>query len=98
MSKKIYEVYNFGPTRDIPYKGHAFNIQQAWGFETSDKGLIKVLRKFPSISIKEVVEKKGPYADMNYFKIKQKAREMGLDIENNIKKKDLIKLMEGVKK
>lgn len=98
MSEKEYEVFNFGPSRDIPYKGSSINLQQHWGFVTSDKKLINVLRKFPSISITEVKEKKGKYDHTNYFELKQMAVNMGLEIKNNIKKKDLIKLMEGVKK
>ena len=97
MSKKKYEVFNFGPTRDIPYKGGSFNLQQSWGFETSDKKLIKLLRAFPAISITEVVEKESQYAHTNYFRLKKMAVDMGLDIKNNIKKNELIKLMEGVK-
>ena len=95
MSRKEYEVYNFGPTRYIPYKGGNLNLQQSWGFITSDKKLVKLLKAFPAISIKEVVEKEeGKYASINYFKLKKMARDMDLDIDNNIKKKELIKLME----
>lgn len=98
MVRKKYEVFNFGPTRDIPYKGGSFNLQQHWGFTTYDKKLVKLLSAFKAVSITEIVEKKeGPYAGMNYFKLKKMARDMNLDMDNNIKKKELIKLMEGVR-
>ena len=94
MSKKEYEVFNFGPTRNIPYKGGSLNLQQHWGFKTFDEKLVKLLKAFPAISITEIAEKKGPYADINYFKLKKMARDMNLGIKNNIKKEELIKLME----
>ena len=94
MSRKEYEVYNFGPARIIPYKGSGLNIQQSWGFTTSDKKLVKHLKAFPAISVKEVSRKKGPYASINYMKLRKMAREMGFDIDKKIKKNELIKLME----
>ena len=94
---KQYEVFNFGPTRNIPYKGSSLNMQQHWGFITSDRRLVKVLKAFPSISVNELGKTKSEYDHMNFFKIKQKAREMGLTIDSKVKKKELIKLMEGVK-
>jgi len=98
MSNKQYEVFNFGPSRNIPYRGNSLNLQQHWGFITSDRRLVKVLKEFPAISIKELGSAKREYEHMNFFKIKQKAREMGLKLDGKIKKKELIKLMEGVKK
>lgn len=98
MSNKQYEVFNFGPTRIIPYKGYSLNIQQHWGFITSDRRLVKVLKRFPAIFIREIKTNDNEYKNMNYFKLKQKARRMGLQVNNKMKKKDLINLMEGVDK
>ena len=97
MSNKEYEVFNFGPTRNIPYKDGSLNLQQHWGFITSDRRLVKLLKEFPSISIKEMKKVEPEYGNMNFFKLKKEARGMGLDINSKMKKKELIKLMEGVK-
>lgn len=97
MANKRYEVFNFGPTRSIPYKGDSLNLQQHWGFITSDRRLVKILKEFSAISIKELGKTDSEYDHMNFFKLKQKAREMGLEIDSKVKKKELIKLMEGVK-
>ena len=97
MAKKEYEVFNFGPTRNIPHKNQESSIQQHWGFITSDRRLVKVLKEFHAISIRELGKTDSEYDHMNFFKLKQKAREIGLEIDSKIKKKELIKLMEGVK-
>jgi len=97
MAKKEYEVFNFGPSRSIPYKGGSLNLQQHWGFITSDRRLVKILKEFQAVSIRELGKTSSEYDHMNFFKLKQKARDMGLKIDSKVKKKELIKLMEGVK-
>lgn len=97
MANKRYEVFNFGSTRNIPYKGGSLNLQQHWGFITSDRRLVKVLKEFHAVSIRELGKTTSEYDHMNFFKLKQKAREMGIEVDSKVKKKELIKLMEGVK-
>jgi hypothetical protein len=50
--RKIYEVWNFGCTRLIPYKKDSIFLQADWGFETEDIQLVSVLKAIPYVNVK----------------------------------------------
>jgi len=97
-----YEVFNFGGARDIPYKEHTLHLHRNWGFVTSDKKMINIIKGYPFISIKKLEEKDegsciddkdkkyAVYEKMNFFKLKKLARDNGLKVGERDKKKDIL--------
>jgi hypothetical protein len=54
----IFRVWNFGTTREIPYKGQPLFLQKDSFIETKDKRLVAELRKFPYLEVEEIAEPK----------------------------------------
>jgi hypothetical protein len=55
-----YRAWNFGPTREIPYKGQPVFLQKDSFIDTQDEGLVAELKKFPYIEIEEIAPRLRP--------------------------------------
>ena len=55
-----YRAWNFGPTREIPYKGQPVFLQKDSFIDTQDEGLVAELRKFPYLEVEEITQPQQP--------------------------------------
>jgi len=55
-----YRAWNFGPTREIPYKGQPVFLQKDSFIDTQDEGLVAEFKKFPYIEVEEIAQRQQP--------------------------------------
>jgi len=89
-----FRVWNFGRTREVPFKGKNIFLQKDSGFETSDKKLVDELRKFPYIKIEEIQD----YQGMPIWELRRLASQKGLKGLTRAPKKVLIGRLTAYKK
>lgn len=87
-----FRVWNFGRTREIPFKGKNIFLQKDSGFETSDEKLVDELRKFPYIKIEKIED----YGSMPIWELRRLASQKGLKGLTRVPKKVLIERLSEV--
>jgi hypothetical protein len=55
-----FRIWNFGSTREIPYRGKPIFLQKGAPVETDDPQLAAECRKYPYIEVQEIQEPKQP--------------------------------------
>ncbi len=87
-----FRVWNFGRTREIPFKGKNILLQKDFGFEISDEKLVDELRKFPYIKIEKIED----YGSMPIWELRRLASQKGLKGLTRVPKKVLIERLSEV--
>jgi hypothetical protein len=102
-TRKIYEIWNFGKTRVVPYKRQPIFLQSNWGFETADTEVVKTLKKVPYVSVKFLRTEKVKVAESPSMKNKTaspkklEASSFGATSATSKKKKnEIIQMMKEV--
>jgi len=84
----LYKIHNFGISKDIIVKGKLFFLTKNAEITTEDDDFAFEANKFLEVEVTEIYEK------MNYFELRKIAKEKNIKFENNIKKYELLKLLE----
>lgn len=87
-----FRIWNFGRTREVPFRGKNIFLQKDSGFETGDEKLVDELRKFPYIKIEEI---KG-YESIPIWELRRLASQKGLKGLTRAPKKVLIERLSEV--
>jgi len=91
----MYQIYNFGNSVSIPYKG--MNIFVAKNqFMNVDKEMAEALSATPYINIVKT-EHNDDYENMNFLELKKLAKDKGIELSKKTTKKELIKLLSEVR-
>lgn len=89
----LYEIWNWGATRTLPYKSEGVELLQSSGINTRDREMAEALGKFPFISVKELTR----YEDLPMKELNKMAGKKGIN-PFGIKKKELIAKLREVEK
>ena len=92
----LYKIYNYGNSRNLPYKGMSIFIAKKQMIPTEDKDMADALSAYPYIDVITEV-KDEDYDGIHFFKLKKIAREKGIELHPKIKKIELIKLLDKVR-
>lgn len=92
----LYKIYNYGNSRNLPYKGMSIFIAKKQMIETEDKEMADALSAYPYIDVITEV-KDEDYDNIHFFKLKKVAKEKGIEFDKHIKKKELINRLSEVK-
>jgi len=92
----LYKIYNYGNSRNLPYKGMSIFIAKKQMIPTEDKDMADVLSAYPYIDVITEVKDKD-YDNIHFSKLKKIAREKGIELHPRIKKIELIKLLDKVR-
>ena len=69
-----FRVWNFGRTREVPFRGKNIFLQKDSGFETDDEKLVDELRRFPYIKVEKIKD----YGSMPIWELRRLASQKGL--------------------
>lgn len=92
----LYKIYNYGNSRNLPYKGMSIFIAKKQMIPTEDKDMADALSAYPYIDVITEV-KDEDYDSIHFFRLKKIAREKGIELHPRIKKIELIKLLDKVR-
>ncbi|MBA7545021.1 hypothetical protein ES705_37383 [subsurface metagenome] len=92
----LYKIYNYGNSRNLPYKGMSIFIAKKQMIPTEDKDMADALSAYPYIDVLTEVTDED-YDDIHFSKLKKIAREKGIELHPKIKKIELIKLLDKVR-
>lgn len=92
----LYKIYNYGNSRNLPYKGMSIFIAKKQMIPTEDKDMADALSAYPYIDVISEV-KDEDYDNIHFSKLKKIAREKGIELHPRIKKTELIKLLDKVR-
>lgn len=83
----LYRIQNFGPPKDVTVNGVKYFIGRDKLIET-DNGQFAL----EAANLRNVEVTKA-YDEVNYFELRKIAKQRGIEIKRNIKKNDLINLL-----
>jgi hypothetical protein len=92
----LYKIYNYGNSRNLPYKGMSIFIAKKQMIPTEDKDMADALSAYPYIDVLTEITDED-YDDIHFSKLKKIAREKGIELHPKIKKIELIKLLDKVR-
>ncbi|MBA7622810.1 hypothetical protein ES703_30197 [subsurface metagenome] len=92
----LYKIYNYGNSRNLPYKGMSVFIAKKQMIPTKDKDMADALSAYPYIDVLTEVTDED-YDAIHFSKLKKIAREKGIELHPKIKKIELIKLLDKVR-
>jgi len=92
----LYKIYNYGNSRNLPFKGMSIFIAKNKMISTKDKDMADALSAYPYIDVLTEVTDED-YDDVHFSKLKKIAREKGIELHPKIKKIELIKLLDKVR-
>jgi len=92
----LYKIYNYGNSRNLPYKGMSIFIAKNQMIPTDDGDMADALSAYPYIDVLTEV-KDEDYDNIHFSKLKKIAREKGIELYPKIKKTELIKLIDKVR-
>lgn len=83
----LYKIHNFGISKDIIVKGKLFFLTKGADITTENEDFAIEAAKYLEVEVTESYEK------MNYFKLREIAKDRNIKFKNNTKKDELIKLL-----
>ena len=92
----LYKIYNYGNSRNLPFKGMSIFIAKNKMIPTEDKDMADALSAYPYINVITEV-KDEDYDNIHFSQLKKIAREKGIELHPKIKKIELIKLLDTVR-
>lgn len=83
----LYRIQNFGLPKDVTVNGIKYFISRNKLIETDDEQFAFEAAKLRNVEVTEA------YDEVNYFELRKIAKQRGIEIKRNIKKNDLISLL-----
>lgn len=83
----LYKIHNFGNSKDIIVKGKLFFLVKNADLTTENEDFAVEAAKHLEVEVTELYEK------MNYFKLREMAKDRNIKFKNNIKKDELLNLL-----
>lgn len=83
----LYRIQNFGLPKDVTVNGVKYFISRNKLIETNDSQFAFEASKLRNVEVTELLD------EMNYFELRRIAKEYGIEVTRNVKKKELIKYL-----
>lgn len=83
----LYKIQNFGLPKDVIVNGVKYFIGRNKLIETDNRQFAIEAAKLRNVEVTE------EYDQINYFELRKMAKRRGIEIKRNIKKNDLISLL-----
>jgi len=83
----LYRIQNFGLPKDVTVNGVKYFISRNKLIETDNEQFAFEAAKLHNVEVTKA------YDEVNYFELRKIAKQRGIEIKRNIKKNDLISLL-----
>lgn len=83
----LYRIQNFGIPKDVTVNGVKYFIGRNKLIETDNEQFALEAAKLRNVEVTKA------YDEVNYFELRKIAKQRGIEIKRNIKKNDLISLL-----